>query len=130
MNLAIFWRKLDPGGREQFANALLAIYRGFELLSNKSDSSDLDHQKHDLHRISTDDGIPIPFNLRFINIYASICTNLELNSKKIVEKKCQLCKHSRQITSTEHETHMRISLAHGLIPILTSSIIPFFTASL
>jgi hypothetical protein len=66
------------------------------------DSSDLQESKHELQRISTDDGITIDFNPDERNADSSIRINLDPFSNTIDSSDLHKSKHDLQRISIEH----------------------------
>jgi hypothetical protein len=77
------------------------IPSNFETGSNQTDSSDLQNAKHNLQRISTDDGITIDFNPEWSNDDSSSRFNREHDSIKNDSIDMQYPKQERQITFTD-----------------------------
>jgi hypothetical protein len=69
--------------------------------SNETDSSNVHHPKHVLHRISNNGRIIIPFNLDFQKVNSSIHDNMQPNSNENNSSESQSRRHDLHRISTD-----------------------------
>jgi hypothetical protein len=89
------------------ANAYSSIRCNFEFDSNVTDVSDVQLQKQDLHKTSTEAGIRMVFKPLSANASSSIRCNFEFDSNVTDVSDLQLEKQLIAATETDDEIHAR-----------------------
>jgi hypothetical protein len=102
----------------------------FDPDSNKIDESELQDEKHDLHKCATDDGTTIVVNPESKNAHSSIRCKFDPVSNEIDESEPHRAKHDWHKTEIEHEIQDRCPDRTTFITLLNSSIIPSLTVLL